>query len=243
MRSSKVRWVVMLAVSIALLIWSQVTSWSVTHSAQQDAEFRAQTLIRINDSTTARYLRTKAERDSLKGLFDAAKKMRGKLIAGVKVHVPAETLSAPIRDVPTTVRVVDTTRVGILEDSTRGYRLTITTVAPPFPAELRIGYDLQTPEFNPEIGIVQRRDGHYAVVSWNGHIREAHTGYSFYEPPKPRRVLGEMGAQVTTPLVGTPGVSADVFAGLRLRHPHGESSLLVGHRGRPYLGYRLIKTF
>jgi hypothetical protein len=228
----------------ALLFTASSASTCVSErDARRDAEFRAQTLVQVNDSTTARYMRLSAERDSLRALFDAAKTMRGRLVAGVKVRVPAETVvRLDTVPVPTLVNFTDSSRVGILLDTLRtGHSLYIRAVAPPFPDSLRIAYELHTPAFAPEIGIVQRSDGYYAVVSWAGE--RAETGYAFYRPAATRRVQGVIGNQLTITQDVRHLWSYDAFAGVRLNHRKWESTLSVGQRHRPYIGASLVRTF
>lgn len=231
---------VMLVGAVVLAVGSGSTEWFRERTSRLDADARSQELLVINDSTTARAARLRGERDSLAALFRAAKEMRGTLVAGVRILVKGDTI---FRTDTTTITQIfpDSTRTATRTDSVNGYGVTITATAPPFPQDLRLGYELRTPKFEPEVGIVQRKDGYYAVVSWGG--QKAQTGYAFYTPPKQRRIHAMVGSQVwISPNVLRP-FGADIYAGLRLRQQQWEGSAVVGQRAAPYVGVGIARIF
>jgi hypothetical protein len=226
--------------ALLALCWGGAVEWSHERRAHAEAEFRAQSLLRLNDSTTARYMRLRGEKDSLAALYAAAKQMKGKLIAGIQINVPPETLKVPV-PFPVETVIKDSTRIGTLTDSVRGYTVKITAVAPPFPANLKIGYEIATPPFNPQVGIVERSDGYFAVVHWNGQRSEA--GYAFYTPPKKRRFVPLIGNQVWVANDPKNPIGFDAFAGLRVHQSKWETMLALGQRRSPYVGLSMIRTF
>ena len=199
--------------------------------------------VTINDSTKALLARTKKERDSYKALLDAAKQTGGKLVAGVQTKVKPDTVYLPAQETPTTT-TPDSIRHAVLKDSTAGYSVTVEATAPPFPAPLKLGYTVVTPELHPEVGIVKRGEAYYAVVSLGG--RQYEIEKSFYTPPKERPVhlviAGGVEAEPSLP-VPLPSIDPNVYAALQVRLKRNWSVEARGglSENGPYVGAYVVK--
>lgn len=167
------------------------------------AELARDQVIQVNDSTRAVIAQLTADKEDLWALLDAAKSMDGKLVAGVRVVIKRDTIYVPVREV-VTVAHEDGSRTATKTDTLPGgYHLRIDATAPPFPAPLQLGYNLETPEFAPEVGFVQRGKAYYAVVTWSGQTYQVKG--AFYRQParRPLRlVAGANGALHDTRVTG-----------------------------------------
>lgn len=138
----------------------------------------------INDSTMAQIAALQVERDALLGLQNAARSMRGQLVAGVQIRTKADTVVRVLGDAETVME--GETRRASVEDSTAlGVKIRVDAEAPPYPAPLRIGYNVTVPEFNPEVGFVKVGDQYAAVVTWRGQTYTVEN--SFYRPEAVRQ--------------------------------------------------------
>jgi hypothetical protein len=154
--------------------------------------------VKVNDSTTAQSTVPTTSKADLPALVDAAKTLGGKLVAGTKIKTKPETVYVVRRIAPTTISFTDSSRTATRTDTTKGYIVTIEADAPKFPAPLKLGYNIVTPSFTPEVGFVERDGSYYAVVSWAGQQTEV--SKSFYQVPKTRPLALIAGADV----IGTP---------------------------------------
>lgn len=120
----------------------------------------------INDSTKA--VIAAPSKHDLTPLTDAAKSIHGSLVAGVSIKTKPETLFVPIKEVIQSTVKPDSSREATLQDTTAGYQIRITAIAPPFPQPLKLGYSFVTPAFHPEVGFVKVGNSYAATVSWGG---------------------------------------------------------------------------
>jgi hypothetical protein len=136
------------------------------HDRANSSEELAGWMVQVNDSTQAKIARKELDRRN--ALSEAAKALHGKVVASVTIHTKPDTIFVPVTEVITSTVSPDSTRTAILEDSTthKGYKMKITSVAPPYPANLRIGYELTTPAFNPTIGFIKTGSSYAATVMW-----------------------------------------------------------------------------
>lgn len=137
----------------------------------------------VNDSTTATCARLEADAKELAALRAAAKDMGGTPVAGVRIVVERDTLYLPAADVPTDTG--EGHRVARLVDTTADYTVTVHAEAPPYPAPLRLGYEVITPERSAEIGFVRHASGVYATVTGRG-IRATSAFYDIRPAPRER---------------------------------------------------------
>jgi hypothetical protein len=135
----------------------------------------------LNDSTQAVLAATRADREQLAGLLTTAEEINGKLVAGLRIRIPARD-TVIIYDTLETTRLVDSSRVATFRDSTFAGTIAGTINAPPYPAPLGFSYELKRPEFNPAVGFVQVGDRFVATVTWQGE--QAKVEAPFFEPPK-----------------------------------------------------------
>lgn len=153
--------------------------WAKDLLAQKDM------LIHINDSTQARVAQLKNENE---GLEDAARTLRGQLVAALTLEIPAETVYQTVREVETDTVFADSayparTRRAVLNDTTEsGIGISIEAIAPPYPANLQLGYSVFLPSFSPEVGFIEKDNQYFAVVSWGGHDFTVEN--PFFLPPK-----------------------------------------------------------
>lgn len=159
-------WKAVLAVLAIVLVGLGVMRYVEMKRAYESARQRSEVLQVINDSTEARVALLKRENGTLRALVDASKTMDGKLVAGVRIVVKSDTVRVPTAPVTTELHGYER-RAQVTDTLKGGYQVTVTAVAPPHPGALQLGYNLVTPEFRPEVGFVQTKDGSvHAVVSW-----------------------------------------------------------------------------
>lgn len=194
----------------------------------------------VNDSTQALLAQIRREKDELRALQDAAKTLRGSLVAGLQITVKADTLRGSVVSAPTTSGA-DSTRYATRTDTAKGYTITVRAEAPP-KGNLKLGYEIGTPEFRPQVGFVKRGDGYYGVVSWAG--QNFTTTDAFYTEAKERPLSLRVGATAK----GSPDDNAlgatirgDVYGALQYDIKRVSTQLRVGHDGRAYLGVNIEK--
>lgn len=191
----------------------------------------------VNDSTTATCARLRADKGELLALREAAKKMNGTPVAGVKIIIKRDTVYLPAKPVPTDT-LPNQARVATVSDTTDEYQVTITAKAPTYPADLEIGYEIITPERTAEVGFVETRGGVYAVVSGRGITSTK----AFYAPTKERPLtLWAGGAVRGNPLVPAASLSGDVHVALKYRRSDWLTGLETGLSDGWYIGIRLQK--
>jgi hypothetical protein len=174
--------------NLKLLLLGAVTTiviWGIGHSfwAKHQDTVRTQncqgvTMV-INDSTQAICAQLKANKTELAALREAAKKMNGDLVAGVKIVVKRDTVEVPSTVAPTAT-LPDSTRVATKTDTTENYIVTITGKARPYPAPLELGARVITPERTAQIGFVNTPNGVMATVSGKGIVMTS----AFWAPSK-----------------------------------------------------------
>lgn len=121
----------------------------------------------LANGTQARLASTTLAKDSLASLVTSEKLLNGKLVAALKIHVPA-TDTVFVHDSAGTKLLPDSTRVAETKDSSFAGTVTVKAVAPPCCAPLSVTVGLHTPEFNPSVGFVQVGSKYVAVVDWQG---------------------------------------------------------------------------
>lgn len=151
-------------------------------------------LFQVNENTVAIVAALKRENDQLKLAKAAAKDMGGKLVGGVTLVVPRDTVFIPLASGATTTADSVGTRY-----STRTFQLTegtarVDAAAPPT-GPLLIGLNWTPHPFEPEVGLVRKNDSYFWTVSWKGQTVEAKD--AFYTPPKPSLVGFVAGASVS----------------------------------------------
>lgn len=235
-------WKAMLgAFAAAVLLISGLKAIENWKEGKADAE-RPAIHMDVNDSTQAELARVKMQRDSLAALWDASKTMGGRPVAGVKIVVRPETVYVDRQEV-VTVNTPDSARYGTLTDTTPGgYVVKIEAEAPKYPAALKLGYTLTTPEFSPEVGFVKRPEGYFAVVSWAGVNFEVKN--AFFTPPKERPLTVLVGAD----LLGSPSdniagakLSLSGYGAVKYATPKWDYLLKAGHNGSPFVGLGVQK--
>lgn len=224
----KLGWRALVTMFVMACLAIAARSYVEERRARIDAEHRFAQVVIVNDSIQARLAKLARERDELLALKEAADQMRGDLVAGVKIRVVRDTVYVPVAPVATEIE--DSTRIAVLADTTDGYRIRIETRAPPFPAPLEIGYEIETPEFQPEVGFIRRPEGYYAVVSWAG--RTVETSEAFFKPEKERSLSLWTGGEVRS-----GGIGSSVFVSARYK----QVDLRVGFDGAPYMGLVITK--
>lgn len=163
----KVPWMIWVAGALLAGGW---TLWHKYQDAQQRAVIAELQLVKqkeLNDSTSARLASTTAIKDSVGALFDAAKELNGKLVAALRIRIPAQDTILIHDTLPTTV-LADSTRIATFRDSTFAGTITAKVKAPPCCAPLGITYTLARPTFAPQVGFVRVGNRMVAVVSWAG---------------------------------------------------------------------------
>jgi hypothetical protein len=233
--------------NLKLLLLGAVTTiviWGIGHSfwAKHQDTVRTQncqgvTMV-INDSTQAICAQLKANKTELAALREAAKKMNGDLVAGVKIVVKRDTVEVPSTVAPTAT-LPDSTRVATKTDTTENYIVTITGKARPYPAPLELGARVITPERTAQIGFVNTPNGVMATVSGKGIVMTS----AFWAPPKERPLTivagAEMSSNLLTPMDLTT-LRASGYAALRYRmSDRWASRVEVGYRDRPYAALKV----
>lgn len=224
----------------AFLVFAALSEFHRWRSAAKlDADTRECQGIKVlvDSTTTATCARLKADADELVALREAAGKLGGTAVAGVKVILRTDTLYLPPRAVPTDTAA--SARYAVLEDSTEDFVLRVEATAPPYPADLVLGASVTPVERTAEIGFVKTGSGYLAVVSGRG-IR---TTEAFFTPEADRRwallTFGMVGgALVPTkqPILASTGLA------LQYRNATWQGQLEVGAHGVPYVGLRLSKS-
>lgn len=193
--------------------------------------------VTVNDSTQAQLAAIKAEKQQLQALMDAAKTLRGQLVAGFQITVKGDTLVRLASPQKTEIRP-DSSRFATLADTTKGYTIEVYGTAPPFPANLQLGYKVTTPEFKPQVGFVKREDGYYAVASWAGQTFT--TDHAFFAPEKPQALSLLVGAELkgapAANIAGFTLAGSGPFAAIQYQRARNLFQLRAGDDGRPYVG-------
>ncbi len=195
-----------------LIVGLSVRGCVVAKREAREAALRPGTVIVVNDSTQAVIARLRRENGRLAALVDATNTIGGRLVAGVQIRTKVDTLMVPVGAVPTTI--VDSTRYATITDTTKtGVRVRIDAEAPPFPAPLRVGYEVVTPEFNPQVGFIRTGRTYAAVVSWAG--QQFTVENAFFEPSKQPGTDLHVG--VRSGILNGDALDPEVYAGLRQR--------------------------
>jgi hypothetical protein len=219
-----------------VVLFGSVSGYLNERSARRDAERRAAYEKVINDSTRARAALLRIERDSLAALYQAAKSLRGEVIAGVKIIVHRDTIEVPVSRARTDT--LAGSRHAVLSDSTGGYRIEINAEAPEYPAPLRLGYRIETPEFAPEVGFIRHADGVDAVVSWAG--KEFTVRNAYFRPEKADRFGIFVGAEARASSAGNvigARIYGDAHLGVRFTaNSNLAFRLKAGFAGSSYVG-------
>lgn len=232
-------WKLLVGAFLILTLGASAFGWFHEHQARKTVELQNHSLVLVNDSTQARLARVTRENGTLQAIADAAKPLGGKPVAGVTYTVKSDTIYLPAKPVPTTTQP-DSTRVASFTDSTKGYKLRIEATAPPFPAPLRLGYTLVTPEFHPQVGFVKAGDGYYAVVSSAGQTFT--TKDAFFVPPHERALSLNVGSEIWGAPQDHRIYRATAYAGIAYETPtHWTTQLEGGYDGKLYVGLRVQK--
>lgn len=166
---------------------------------------------------------TRLDKAKLANALEAAKLLKGKPVAGFVIKVPARD-TVIVHDTVTTTLLPDSTRVGKTQDSTWAGAVSVTAVAPPCCAPLKIDLTIQRPAFTPEVSFIKVGEKYVAMVYWQGETVEVDA--AFYKPPGPRRVL--VWAEGTYNIDGPHEVRA------------GTAMRLLGFQVGPAVSQRLI---
>ncbi len=177
----KAKFAVGLAAYLGLFCWSI----AVLLSPEDDPVPSEIAPVQLNDSTQAKLAASKLEKDSLEVLLKAAKQLNGKLIAAMRIKVPAKE-TVIVHDTTETLVYADGTRTSVFKDSLEWVKLSGTVTAPPYPAPLKVTYDITRPAFNPAVGLIQSGDAVYAVVSWQNEKASIQVPYQRIPPKVPR---------------------------------------------------------
>lgn len=157
---------------LVFLGWNQ-------YQQRQDSRMMAALLqhqIALNDSTWAILASGKTRSGELEAVKTGAKELGGKLVAGVRLVTRADTVYVPLREAETTQQ--DSIRYAQVRDTTEsGVEIAVDAEAPPYPAPLKLGYQVVVPPFTPEVGFVRVGDRYTAVVSWRGQQVQVEDAY------------------------------------------------------------------
>jgi hypothetical protein len=219
----KMRLVLEIVLALVVVLFG-ATLWREHHRAAELEGYYKQ----VNDSTVAEVAAWKAKAHSLEALKDAAKEEKGKLVAGVQIRTKPDTVYVPAKVVLT--KDSSGTRTASLTDTTKmGIEIKVDAEAPPYPAPLKLGYNLVVPEFTPEVGFMKKGDFYVALVSWAGQEFTVENAFHLPEKPLPRfEVLA--GANEYASIDGkldTP----QIYAGVNLRVSGKDWVGLIGKVG------------
>ncbi len=196
---------------------------------------------KMNDSTIAVVAKNEPVKNAV---TEAAKTLKGKVVAGATIITAPETVFVQPREVIESTVLPDSTREAVLNDSTaQGYKIKITAIAPPFPQNLKIGYEFIVPSFHPEIGFVKAGNTYAAVVSWAGKTFEVKDAFVV---PAERRVptwglygQGEALYDVTDRKINTPALSLNLEK--KVNNTAVVLSGQVNFVGHPAIGIQIKK--
>jgi len=173
---------------IGLALVSDVFGAGKAWVEAEKANERAETIsIVINRGIIARYVKFRAEKDSLQGVVEAADKLNGELIAALAIHTKPDTVIVYRAAAPTSFEEmlgIGIQRTASLTDTTdMGIEVTFSALAPANQNEpLQLGYQVMVPSFRPEIGFVQTEQGVVATVSWANQEFDVEAPF-FQRPP------------------------------------------------------------
>lgn len=177
-----------------LLCLSAVVAAGISYSKYQHtkadlslARDRFATAVRLNDSTEAELARVRLDKAAYAGLLAAEDSIHGKLIAAVRIKVPARDTFL-VHDTLETTVTADSTRTATFHDSTFAGTIDGTVTAPPCCQPLAVAYRIHRPPFTPSVGFVQRDSRTVAVVVWQGERAEVDAPYSQIPAPPKRFV-------------------------------------------------------
>lgn len=211
-----------------------------TYAAMKSLEQQNSALIHVNDSTQARVAKLRGDKEMYEALYETEKVLNGKLVAAASITVPADTVIR-YRDRVVTVTDSTGTRTAQVQDtSENGIGIKIDVEAPPFPADLAIGYEITTPEFKPQVGFLRTGETYTAVVTWAGQRYTLED--AFYAPEKQWPLSLRFGIEAT----GSPAenaalgarVSGRVFGAVQFDLPKAAFRLETGYAGEKYLSLR-----
>lgn len=148
-------WLVTVGTLGALLLYAR----SERNSLKEDVAY----LGRINDSTLAEAASLRRQVGTLSALVDAAKSVDGKLVAGVQLKIPADTIVIKESVVP--VDTIGETRVGELDTVVRGVGINVLATVPPFPDPITMSARVDIPALAPQVGFIKVGNSYHAVVS------------------------------------------------------------------------------
>jgi len=189
------RWFVAGMLVVGLLVaggWQGVRYVRKLEWRARKAEFISASQLNVINWTAGQLTQAEADRDSLAELLKAAKKLHGKLIGGVVIHVPARDTTIIHDSLPTTT--VDSTRTAEFRDSTFAGSLHARITAPPCCAPLAVSYEWSRPAFTPAVGFTRVGDSVVALVSWEGE--QAQIAAPYFAPQ--RKPLKWYGAEAQT---------------------------------------------
>lgn len=188
---------VVLLVGTATAVWRRLQE---DRQARLLAEAQLNQQRRITDSVVARLALAEQVVDSLPALHRLVRETQAKLLAGVRVVVPGDTVHDTVEvSVPTP----DLPRMASVTRSTDRCEVVAEATAPPHPAPLTLTTQLRQRPFAAEVGFVRAGDSVIAVVaSGADSIR---VGVPYWAPTrKPPhdivgvRVQGLVGQQLLT---------------------------------------------
>lgn len=169
------------ALFFAALSWHQHAQ-SVKDSAAW--ALARQALIRLNDSTVAKFA---TQQDSLASLKALAKTLHGEVIAGATIVVPKHDTTI-VHDTLATA-TVDSVRTARFRDSTFAGIVSGSVVAPKCCAPLELALTVERPAFTPTVGFIQLGTQVAAVVVWQGDSVRVEHAFALPQPPKPERLV------------------------------------------------------
>lgn len=198
---------VVLGLALLLVLGVGFLRWN---EAQQRKMNRAYDLLA---DTKAQVALLHAERDSLLALYEAADESGGEVVAGVRIVTRPDTVFVPVSSVET--REEQGTRFATLTDTTEhGFSLRLDAEAPPYPHDLRLGYELQIPSFRPTVGFIEDGSVYTAVVTWEG--MEFTLDNALYIPQKEIYPQPSFSVVMGAGAAVSKGVQSDLYTGVRV---------------------------
>lgn len=149
-------------------------------------------IIQVNEHSQATIAMLRRQNNELRLANRAAKDMGGKLVGGVKLSVRRDTIKVDRKPVETLE--VDSIRYAQHKETTPDGDITVDVWAPRYPHPIEIGLLWEPVPFEPEVGLVQKGDNYYWVVSWKGQTvtpKEA-----FFRPPRGHKINFVVGGSV-----------------------------------------------
>jgi hypothetical protein len=198
----------LLVLCLSLGIWK---ARAAVQAARQEAAVAWAAL--AGDSVTL--AATKAERDQYQTLFEQAKRVNGKPVAGVKLVVPHTDTLWRHDTLPTELLPDSTRRAEFTDSAADGTSVHVAVVAKPCCAPLEANVQLTVPADTLTVGFIQV--GSRTVVTAQSRTRKVEVDAPFLVPPSlPRwgRFVEVLGDPHTVTLRG--GVTLRTFGGVDL---------------------------